>query len=543
MIRDIAELENGSTINAQVGIVGAGLAGLDAARFLARHGLRVVVLESGRREFDPEIQKLTRVESVGKPLRTPDPKGPHNPYLPPMFRGEGRLRQLGGTANIWTGKWREFDALDFEARAWVPESGWPISLDELRPTYREIERDYAFGDFQAFADNEGYRRLCRETAPAGLQPGFHYWEGETTRPAQRYRAELEASPNLVIVLGASATELLLDHRGERVESVMCRSLDGHWLTLAADHIMVAAGGLETPRLLLASTSRFPEGIGNKHDLVGRFYTDHPKVKGGKLYPGRNFGLIPGGAAFFPRPRFQVSFTLSREEQRRFSLLNHAVFLSPADSSADPGIQALAAAWRKRDIKRLLWRAASIEASPMAVLAAVREKLALKTGASRDVYKAALCVEQAPNPSSRVYLGTERDGLGMPRLVVDWRFTERDHESFRTTLHKLAKALEAAGIGRLEFGSRPPTLDDTTDANHPMGATRMGATPASGVVDRDCKVFGIDNLFVASSSVFPTGHSVAPTLTIIALARRASARILKLSRPVVLNQRMARAVVR
>jgi choline dehydrogenase-like flavoprotein len=523
MIGEIADYEDGTTAEGDVCVIGSGLAGIEAARQLARGDLRVVIVEGGGRDFEPEAQELTRIVSVGKPLRTPDPNGKHNPYLPPIFRGEGRLRQYGGTSNIWTGKWRRFDPLDFAARPHVPHSGWPLTLDDLLPTYRAIEDEYGFGNFEAFAACDEYGALCRAVAPAGLHPGFHFWEGETTRPTQRFRAEIESASAVTVVLGANATELVPDESGGRIAHVRCRSLTGRNLRVVAGHFVIATGGIEAPRLLLASRSRHPRGIGNDRDLVGRFFMDHPKIKGGKLWPGRNFNLIPGRAAIFPRPRFQVSFTLSPEEQARHALLNHALFLSPADlTQEERNVSAVADAWSNRDLGRLLRNGVRAAASPAAALDAVRRKV---TG-DRRPYKAALCVEQAPNPESRVYLGDDRDAVGMPKLVVDWRLNALDARSFRATLERLSAVLEEAHIGRLDFGPSWPALDDTTDANHPIGATRMGATPASGVVDSDCRVFGTANLFVASSSVFPTGHSVAPTLTILALARRAAARILK-----------------
>ncbi|MGI8995335.1 MAG: GMC family oxidoreductase [Pyrinomonadaceae bacterium] len=143
------------------------------------------------------------------------------------------------------------------------------------------------------------------------------------------------------------------------------------------------------------------------------------------------------------------------------------------------------------------------------------------------YSVTMYMEQVPNPASRLYLGSERDALGMPRLVVDWQFTPFDYEVFQKLLRSLAEAFANAEIGILDFGTEPFTLDDTVDGAHHVGATRMAATPAEGVVDRDCRVFDTENLFIASSSVFPTGPGATPTFTIMALARRLGVHLLKL----------------
>jgi choline dehydrogenase-like flavoprotein len=199
-------------------------------------------------------------------------------------------------------------------------------------------------------------------------------------------------------------------------------------------------------------------------------------------------------AAWPRPCYHVSFSLSPEVQAERSLLHHALYLRPV--------------LREKRWPRLR-RAVRLASS------------------SLEHYDLAFYVEQAPNRESRLTLSPERDALGVPKLVVDWRLMPLDEQAFRRTHEGLVDAFARAGFGRLDFGPRPPTLDDTTDANHHIGATRMAATPEEGVVDSDCRVFGTANLYVAAASVFPTGHVAAPTLTIMALARRLAAHLLAL----------------
>ena len=531
MIRDVAELDDGMVLRAEVGVVGAGFAGIDLTRYLARHGVHVVLLESGRLEFDPAIQALARTSSVGMQIRIPDPDGGFTPYLEPIYRGETRLRQFGGTSNIWTGKWRTFDALDFEERSWIPYSGWPIGIEDLRPFYAEVAREYGLADFDGFARNASNHRLRKVAAPAGLKQSFHYWQKEPLRLSGMFRQESERSANIDIVLGASATEIVLDPDLEHVRAVGFRSLDGRRFTLSAGYVVLAVGGQEAPRLLLASNRQIPAGIGNGRDLVGRFYMDHPKHKRGKLWPSRAMKMFAHHCATEPRPRFHTSFSLSDEVQRAQSLLNHAIYFTPVyryqREYPTESVEAIKAALRSARVERLLPPARALAASPGAVWKVVERVVYRDRGGPVAHYASSMYVEQAPNPESRVYLGSERDALGMPKLVVDWRPTPLDYEGFQRLLRGLTAALAQAGLGRLEFGPEPLTLDDTVDAAHHIGATRMAAAPVTGVVDRDCRVFGTDNLFIASSSVFPTGHSAAPTFTIMALARRLGAHIIGL----------------
>lgn len=482
MIRNITELENSAALHAEVGVVGAGLAGIDVAHYLGRRGVRVVLLESGRLEFDPAIQELARVSFAGKPLRTHETHSHISRYLPPMYRGHSRIRQFGGTTNVWTGKWRIFDPLDFHKRPWIPHSDWPITLDDLLPFYEETARDYRLGDFNAESESEFVRETRKLLAPAGLEPQLFYWEKTPTRSGTRFFQELKKAATVDVVLGANATEIVLDADLEHVRSIVFQSLERRRFTLHAKHFVLAVGGLEVPRLLLASNRQIPAGVGNARDLVGRFYMDHPKDMQGKLRPGRAIKLVIDGLQTEPRPRFGISFSLSQDIQRARSLPNHAVFLRPDRPS----------------------------------------RIGLVTH-----FDLKLAVEQVPNPNSRMYLGSRRDSLEMPQLVVDWRFSPLDHEMFTVLVPILRKAFAEVGLGRLDFGSKALRLDEMMDASHHMGATRMAADQSNGVVDSNCKVFGVDNLFIASSSVFPTAHSYSPTYTILAVARRVGAHLARL----------------
>jgi len=482
VIRNIATLKDDEVLRADVAVVGAGLAGIDIARYLARRGVRVVLLESGRLEFDPAIQELARVSFAGKPLRTHETDSHISAYLPPMYRGYCRIRQFGGTTNVWTGKWRRFDPWDFKQRPWIPHSGWPIALDDLLPFYRATAEDYCFGDFDAESDGMLMRDARNLLAPAGLEPHLFYWEKTPTRSGTRFFQELKRSPPVDVLLGANATEIVLEDDLEHVRAIRFQSLDRRSFSVHATQFVLSTGGLEAPRLLLASNSQLVHGVGNAHDQVGRCYMDHPKDMQAKLRPGPAIDHVLDGLQTQPRPRFGISIAFSEQQQWALSLPNHAVYLRPDKAS----------------------RAGAIT------------HFALKLG-----------VEQLPDPDSRVYLGAERDALDMPRLVVDWRFTPQDHAGLELLLRELKKSFADIGLGELDFGTKPLRLDDMMDASHHMGTARMAADASSGVVDADCKVFGTDNLFVASSAVFATAHAYSPTFTILALARRIGAHIAQL----------------
>jgi len=491
MISDILDHEDGTRLEAEVIVVGSGVAGAEVACHLARGGRRVLLLESGRADYDPAIQALNDVRFLGKPHRPMNPDAAYHPYLPPGLKGVSRVRQFGGTSTVWTGKWKLMQPGDVAERPWVPDSAWPIGYEDILPFYRATARDYGFGDLEAEAVHPARAGLRDALSASGLKACCFFHEAEPLRTAERFGDEMRASADLHVVLGATATELVLGADRTRVAAVECRSLEGRRLTAAGRTVILATGGLETARLLLASDRDVPGGIGNAHDRVGRFYTDHPKHSTGTLIPGPLTRAHAELLQYAPNPRFVYLFALDDRTQREHGLLDHVVCLKPVYEG------------RRDRLTRL-----------------VRGRPACVDGKGRvSRYKVQIVCEQAPNAASRVTLAEERDRLGMRKLAVDWRFSDLDRHSLPITVDLLSRRFADAGIGRFDFGDNPPTIDSLTDAAHHLGTARMAARPEDGVVDTDCRVFGTENLYVASSAVFPTFPSYSPTFTILALARR------------------------
>jgi choline dehydrogenase-like flavoprotein len=491
MITDILALESDARLEADVVVVGSGIAGAEVATFLARRGVNVLLLESGREDFDPAIQALNDVSFTAKPHRVLDPDASYHRYLPPEQRGASRIRQFGGTSNAWTGKWKHLQRSDFAPRPWVPDSDWPIGFDTLLAHYRSAAAEYGFGDLEAEARRAEIEDLRRRVALHGLKLSSFWWEKTPTRTRIRFGDEMRALPSLRVVLGATATELLTDPSGRRIEGVVCRSLEGRRLVGAGHRVVLATGGLETPRLLLASDRQVPGGIGNAHDLVGRYYTDHPKHHSGILRPGPLARTFAREFQYKPKPRFCVCFALDDRTQRERRLLEHVIYLKPV--------------YETRRVRVRRW---------------LRRTPACRDGRGTVAdYRVKLVSEQVPNRESRVRLGARRDALGMRELLVEWRFTPQDHASVDEVVRLADARFRAAGLGVFDFGDALPAIDTMTDAAHQMGTARMADSPERGVVDPDCRVWGTENLYVASAAVFPTGPSYSPTFTILALARR------------------------
>ncbi len=284
----------------------------------------------------------------------------------------------------------------------------------------------------------------------------------------QFDAELRRAPHVAVILGANVVDVRLGESLTAVDSLRVRSLDGREWTARARSFVLACGAIENAKILLQSRSQVPAGVGNGHDLVGRNLLDHPKGALGRL-------IIPRSR---PVP---TEASETRGPDRKYGL----------------GIV--------------------LAASTLAETGVPNHCVHLKTTRESGNYILKINLEQLPNRDSRVSLSTERDPLGMPLARVDWRFRQADSVALERFTAILRARLAPHGDPRID--DERFTLDFVTDASHHMGTTAMAASPADGVVDSDCRVFGLDNLFVAGSSVFPTGGNANPTFTILALARR------------------------
>jgi choline dehydrogenase-like flavoprotein len=510
MISSLKELPDDASIRADVAVVGSGPAGAEVATYLARKGHAVVVVESGGQTFEPQIQALTEAEFAGRPHRLWRPGADFHGYLAPQYRGLNRVRQLGGTSVTWTGKWRPFDAAQVEGRDWLPDSRWPIGWSELQNAYREVSQDYGLGVGAGDRLEGELAAQAGAFCAAGLKVVPFAQHEKPLRTAPTLRAV--AGDTLCVLLDATVLRIELADGSDRVAGLVCRSLDGTERRIVAEHVVLAAGGFDTPRLLLASNHQHPAGLGNGHDLVGRFYQDHLKLKSIRLRLGPLLRQNLNAVRNTPRPRLTLSFGLPDAEQRRLGITDATLFLRPV--------------YRTR-----------LGALRDAVL--FRREVHDGTGAL-DHYAVTFAMEQVVNRESRVTLSRERDGIGMRRLRIDWRLADLDRQSFDASIAALTTLADRSGLGRLDLGREPPSFEQATDAAHHMGTTRMSASPRQGVVDPGGTVWGHPNLHVASSSVFPTGGAYSPTFTIVALARRLAARLDRMLAQPIVASRVRRA---
>lgn len=522
MFFDARSLSQDHQIEADICIIGGGVAGISLALELSSHGLKVALVESGGMEFDSAAQSLNAGENAGRE------------YYP---LDATRLRLLGGTSNHWGGHCTMLSAIDFEAREWVPHSGWPFSRSELLPYFDKAHKLCEIGpaDYDADTWFQKYGHPNWNLELQSLEPRVAQFS-PPTQFGIRYERALEQAEDIAVFLYATTTEIVLDDAHASVSYLNILSLDATGFRVKARHYVLAGGAIENARMLLLSDRQEQHGVGNRNDLVGRFFMEHLSISSGVIE------LMTGDehAAFFSREPVgdhDVSgyLALSEADQKTHGLLNMYFDVGRrSEIYFPPPLGLESATLIASDLKRATVPDDFSEhvknvysdldfLSSRAIEKFGGEALAVDFGKlDRDTLIPGLSMEQAPNPDSRITLSTKRDALNQRMCRLDWRLSELDLFSYEEGMKIFGVEMARAGFGRLRwdqrrFGGGWPIR--TYGHHHQLGTTRMHEDPKSGVVDADCRVHGLSNLFIAGGSVFPTGGYAFPTINIVALTLR------------------------
>lgn len=459
-------------------VCGSGPAGMTAARRLAAKGARVLLLEAGGLDWSEESQDVYAGRSVGA--------------LEYYGVEACRLRYFGGTSNHWAGTCTRFERIDFEDRKIFEVPGWPIDFDSVFQ-YQDEARAIIDIDDQSFEPREEPHWRGDRLIPARIA------KSPPTRFAAKYKAELESAPTLDIALNANVVDLRLNADKRAVSEVIVANYGGQEFSVSAKFVIIAFGALENARFLLNAHSDVDAGLGNHSDYVGRCFMEHFDIS-----LGRFVGL---GAELWKRDR-GLGLNPSPRTLRERGIGNCFLSFNPG---ATPRFYGRLAPVRKavRDLTC---------SSDLLLQRARREKDIVCPG---DGVLTTI-MEQSPNRSSRVVLdASEKDRFGKPRLKLDWRVNDLDRRTIRALAEEAGKALAEQNAGRLRIATEivEGELPNLGMHCHHMGTTRMSASPRDGVVNGDCRVHGIDNLYIGGSSVFATGGGCNPTFTIVCLALR------------------------
>lgn len=526
------------SVEPDICVVGAGPVGIPLALELSRRGKRVLLLESGGTAVRKDLQLLSDAGIVDE-----------RQHFPMDIAVQ---RRLGGASNLWGGRCVPMDALDFEPRTILNQGGWPISAADVKP-FLPLACEY-LGCGEAVFERSipALNNSCADFR-------FDSLERWSLRPNLRtaYLRELQQSRDLTLCLLATAVGFEFGRNG-LVSLVKLRGPGDLKAEIRTRQIVLAAGGLENTRLLLAAQREEPNRFGGPDGPLGRFYMGHLEgsvanivIHSPELDEGLDYFNDEGG--YCVRRRFWPS----PELQQRLGLTNVTLRLEfPSIHDPSHGNAVLSLAYLGLSIPHL---------GRLLVPETVRQKyLGDRTGhralhwsnllqdfprlatflpgyvyhryisrrrthgfferCSARRYALQYHAEHLPHRDSRVTLSAERDAFGMPRLMIDFRYTLADAEPLIRTHESFADWLRGARLGAL-YWSVPAhdrvdhILSQAKDGRHQIGTTRMGETERTGVVDKDCRVFGVANLYVAGTSTFCSSGHANPTLTAAALAMR------------------------
>jgi choline dehydrogenase-like flavoprotein len=515
---DARSIPDGDTLEAAYCIIGAGAAGITLALQLTKAGKKVALLESGDEVADPQIQDLTDGDISGRPY--------------PL--SSSRLRLMGGTTNHWTGHCYRFQERDFFAKEWVNSPEWPIRLADVQPFYDEAAKLVLFAtDFKDWSLDAWRRRLKTERLPldgGNFSSRLEYQSPILPSTERRsfafYHPELIRNPRLDLYKYATVTEIVTDAEGRTVTELNVRSPAGNTFRIKPQVTILTAGGIENARLLLASRRNTPNGVGNEHDQVGRYFTDHVFFRERMVRnPDAAFDKLLAWNHVDDMNRVVAHLVPSDEVLRREQI--HDVFLRVLPHFPEPSAEVTAA---KRIAEGLFTLdPSSIRGDDLSTAISGFDTLAAKaweklTG-DDDPLEQNIIVRIEPEPvaESRVALTGELDAFGMPRPHLHWELPESTKRSAARAVALFAQEVGKHNLGRVHAGFKPEDdwPGDLEVGYHHCCTTRMSETPRTGVVDRNCKVHGVGNLYIAGSSVFTTAGSGSPTMTLVALALRLS----------------------
>jgi choline dehydrogenase-like flavoprotein len=545
MYIDAARLPTGATLAAEVAIVGAGPAGITLALELADAGHQVLLIESGGSSYSRDIQRLG--DTVGNDV-----------FHAPM--SVATRRQIGGTSNLWSGRCVPFDPVDFQQREIVGDARWPVSYAELEKYFPRACRWFKCG--QPTFDATQVPNLAGDS----LVPG---WPGGEIRATsleryswptnfgRAYGARLKSSPLIMLVSDLTCTEIVCRPDGRSVERLAARTLAGNEVRVRAKRYVLAAGGVETTRLLFASNHHHPGGIGNHSGHLGRWYMGHVGASIARAHfntpsEATIYGFERDPEGVYVRRRF----TFSQDHLIEHDLPNIAMYLENPDMSdpshgnailsiiylilASPlGSHVISEGVRQSKIDT--GSSASTWSHIRNVMRHLPEAIsfALIFGYERFVrpgrkvpgfvvpspsnsYPLYYHGEHLPNYDSRIAPTSEMDALGMPRMRTNLHFSDDDIRNAIRAHEHLDRYLRRYGLGHLEYlfdDSEEALRERLLDGYHQAGTTRMSDRPEDGVLDPQLGVHGFEELFVASSSAFVTSGQANSTFMIVVLALR------------------------
>jgi len=522
-------------LEADICIVGSGPAGLSVASEFVGTDKAVLIIEGGGRIIDRRNQKLYEIDNIGEPRC--------------LDQNLVRARVFGGTSQLWTGRVASFNDLDYQSRPWINASGWPFDATHLAPY---LERSRALLGLGPHIYDDSFWELLAPRALTGrkldgrLQSQVWQFSRSPSTAGQPVRFGVDNpcadADNISALLNATVTNISLNGARDRLENIEVRSLDGNRQVIKCRTLVLCCGGIENARLLLSSRDQLPAGIGNQHDLVGRYLMDHPYCEIGLFDTSDYYRLIDAFGHHWVQDNekkhvYLNGMRFSDEIQAQEKLLNCSSYLvSEADLdaswlSAKRAFSSIAVGKIDKQVFRDTWY--SLRHSDRLIDGLFRRYIKRRPAIMKPRRIAMGCnPEQMPDPESRVLLSERRNRLGQPIARIDWRISPEETRAARRMAELIQAEFPAGGLPKMKLADwirTPGGNPHFGDTAHHMGATRMALDEREGVVDANGRVHGIEGLYICGSSVFPTSGTANPTLMIVALSLK-TADAIRLSLP-------------
>lgn len=482
----LTDIETAARRGFDVTIIGSGPAGCYLAGKLAAADANVLILERGALDEPDDGGGDYALDVTGLAYKE---------------LGD-RLTGFGGTSNHWAGQSRPIAPEVFAGRDDIP--GWPIAWNDFAHYLPEAAAWLNLGDVFAETDADaaqrgflrGSRRLAADTFKLSV-PIMRLGDGPNGKAVREH-------PRIHVATGARVVDLALDENGRTVKNLkVYDEARREFVTLPVGVLVLAAGGIENPRLMLSAGRKLPAGnplSGGPNALTGRFMQEHPVIQPWDIFFDSRIDMSTLGWRRAGESVRQSGLHPSDEIRRRFRLprigsLFHGFHQAPTGED-------------------------------MTALAAMRDLYAFNP----DGYirtSPGIMFEPRPHEGSFVALSRRSDSLGYPLARLHLALAEADYDAFERVFTVFGGLLGQPGLGHARL--RPRFTGARADwqigwGSHHMGATRMAADPRDGVVDADCRVHGLGNMYVAGSSVFPASDYVNPTLNLVALTGRLAAHL-------------------
>jgi choline dehydrogenase-like flavoprotein len=449
-------------LNYDLVIIGSGPAGLSLAYKLLGNDFKVAVIEGGGKNYSTESLETYKGQVIG------------DKYFDLQF---SRQRFFGGTSNHWTGWCRPLDAHDFEYKDHQKNASWPIKRLDLEPYFDEASKILEINteyDDELLNSEFGVKKISFNFSPP-------------VRFGKKYE-NIFIGNNLDLFLNSNLVNFT--KMGSSIDTGTFRSFNSNSFQIKSKTFVLATGGIENSRLMLALNQKNNNKLFRKEMPIGKYWMEHPHFTIGE-------SIVPLGW----ENRF---LALTSSKQKELGILNCGIRFE---------------AMNKKALKQLIADVACYAPETGKKLFKMMERNLVCGAKIRAAW------EQAPNKNNKITLSkTEKDIFGIPRPILHYKKTDFDKNTVYKTIKQIASYGNSLSYGKIKVFDYVSSLgvypqEDELAGYHHMGGTRMSDSNQDGVVDKNLKVHGINNFFIAGSSVFPSGGHANPTLTITQLSLR------------------------